>query len=247
MTAIPTMQRLRWPQGHKELPETDGSIVENFLEHPQGTLLTETIWPLLQQRHPEGAFCIGQDSGIYWRKTDPPLHGCKAPDWFYVPNVAPTPPGEYRRSYVLWEEGVAPLIVVEFVSGDGAEERDRTFGTGKFWVYEQGIRAPYYAIYEVQPGRVEVYCLLGGSYELVEANERDHYPIPPLGMELGIWRGRFLNYEAPWLRWWDAQGQLLPTAEERTEQERQRAEEAEKRAQRLAEQLRAAGIDPDKE
>lgn len=261
MTAISTMQRLHWPQCHKELPESDGSIVENFLEHPQSILLTESIWPLLQQRHADGAFCVGQDSGIYWRKTDPPLQGCKAPDWFYVPNVAPTPPGEYRRSYVLWEEGVAPLIVVEFVSGDGSDERDRTFGTGKFWVYEQGIRVPYYAIYEPTPGRVELYRLLGGRYELMEANERGHYPIVPLGLELGIWVGRFLSYDGPWLRWWDAQGQVLPTADERAEQERQRAEqerqraeeaaqradEAEQRAQRLAERLRAAGIDPDKE
>jgi Uma2 family endonuclease len=255
MTALSTaQQKWRWPQCHMELPETDGSIVENFLEHPQGILLTETIWPLLQQRHPDGAFCVGLDSGIYWRKTDPPLQGCKAPDWFYVPNVAPTPPGEYRRSYVLWEEGVAPLIVIEFVSGDGSEERDRTFGTGKFWVYEQGIRVPYYAIYEVKPGRVEVYRLHGGRYELVEANERGHYPIEPLGVELGIWPGHFLNCDAPWLRWWDAQGRLLPTGDERAEQERQRAEQerqraeqAERRAQLLAERLRAAGIDPDSE
>ncbi|MGH7173930.1 MAG: Uma2 family endonuclease, partial [Gemmataceae bacterium] len=126
MTAISTTQGYRWPQCHKELPETDGSIVENFLEHPQGILLTEAILPLLQQRHPDAAFCVGQDSGIYWRKTDPPLRGCKAPDWFYVPNVAPTPPGDYRRSYVLWEELVPPLIVIEFVSGDGSEERDQT-------------------------------------------------------------------------------------------------------------------------
>jgi Uma2 family endonuclease len=261
MTALSIPQRWVWPQCHKELPETDGSIVENFLEHPQSILLTQSIWPLLQQRHPDGAFCVGQDSGIYWRKTEPPLQGCKAPDWFYVPNVAPTPPGEYRRSYVLWEEGVAPLIVVEFVSGDGSEERDRTFGTGKFWVYEQGIRVPYYAIYEVYLSRVEVYLLHGDHYELVPANERGRFPIAPLGVELGIWPGHYLNQEAPWLRWWDAQGQLLPTPEERAEQERQRAEQeqqraeqerqraeqAEQRAQRLAERLRDAGIDPNEQ
>ena len=248
MTTIVTLQEvIRRPRTHKELPETDGSIVENFLEHPQSILLTQTIWPLLQQRHPDGQFCVGQDSGIYWRDVDPPLRGCKAPDWFFVPHVPPMPEGDYRRSYVLWEEGIAPLIIVEFVSGDGSEERDRTFGTGKFWVYEQGIRAPYYAIYEVDPGRVEVYRLLGEHYEPVAANERGHYPIAPLGLELGIWLGRFLNYEVPWLRWWDAQGQLLPTAEERAEAAEERAEAAEQRSLRLAERLRAAGIDPDKE
>ena len=148
--------------------------------------------------------------------------------------------GEYRRSYVLWREVIAPLILIEFVSGDGSEERDRTPRTGKFWVYEQAIRAPFYAIYEVDPGRVEVYHLVEGRYELLTANERGHYPIAPLGVELGIWQGRFLNQAVPWLRWWDVQGQLLRTAEER-------AEMAEQRALRLAERLRAAGIDPDKD
>jgi hypothetical protein len=66
-----------------------------------------------------------------------------------------------------------------------------------------------------------------------------------LGLELGIWQGQYQNLELPWLRWWDAQGNLLLTGQERAEQERQRAEQAELRAQRLAEQLRAAGIEPE--
>jgi Uma2 family endonuclease len=232
MTAT-TTPKWRWPQCHKALPETDGSIVENFLEHPQGILLTDSILPLLRQRHPENDFCVGQDSGIYWRKTDPPLRGCKAPDWFYVPHVAPTPAGEYRRSYVLWEELVSPLIVVEFVSGDGSEERDQTPNTGKFWVYEQEIRAPFYAIYEVDPGRVEVYQLIDEKYQLLAANASGRYPIAPLGVELGIWRGQYLYPdEVPWLRWWDTQGNMLPTGEERAEQERQRTQRARQTAKR---------------
>ena len=46
--------------------------------------------------------------------------------------------------------------MVEFVSRDGSEERDNTPASqgkggnvGKFWVYEQAIRVPYYGIYEV--------------------------------------------------------------------------------------------------
>ena len=234
MTAILSKQTaMRRPRTHKELPESDGAMVENFLEHPQSILLTESIWPLLQQRHPDDQFCVGQNSAIYWQDIDPPAKGCKAPDWFYVPGVPPMLEGEYRRSYVLWREVIAPLILIEFVSGDGSEERDRTHRTGKFWVYEQAIRAPFYAIYEVDPGRVEVYHLVAGRYEMLPANERGHYPIAPLGVELGIWQGRFFNQDVPWLRWWNSQGQLLLTPEERV--------------LRLAERLRAAGIDPDKE
>src|SRR5207302_803054 len=98
-------------------------------------------------------------------------------------------------------------------------------------------RAPYYGIYEVNPGRVEVYRLTDGSYVLMEPNERGHYPIVPLGVEVGIWQGLYQNLDLPWLRWWDAQGNLLLLGEERAERALQRAE-------RLVAQLRALGAEP---
>jgi Uma2 family endonuclease len=228
---------------HTQLPESDGTFVKNFQEHPQGILLTSSIRPVLDQLHPDGRYCIGQDSGIYWRLIDPPERGAEAPDWFYVPNVAPLLDGQYRRSYVMWKEIVAPLIAIEFVSGDGSEERDATSPflsieakAGKFWVYEQAVRIPFYAIYEVQKASVEVYELVGQRYQLVMPNGRGHYPVPPLG-ELGIWQGRIDNQTLPWLRWWDSNGGLLLTGEERAEVEKQRAD-------RLAAKLQEMGIDP---
>jgi Uma2 family endonuclease len=230
---------------HTELPESDGTFVKNFQEHPQSILLTDSIQPILQKLHPDGQYCIGQDTGIYWRITEPPQRGAEAPDWFYVPNVPPLVAGQMRRSYVLWYELVSPLIVLEFVSGNGSEERDKTPVKGKFWVYEQGIRVPFYGIYEVKKAQVEMYHLVENAYQLMTPNERGHFPIPQMGVELGIWKGHFQNIELPWLRWWDLQGNLLLTGEERAEQERQRAEQERQRADRLAEYLRSQGIDPD--
>ncbi len=202
---------------HTELPDSDGKFVKNLQEHPQSILLTNSILPILKQRHPDGQYCIGQDSGIYWRLTEPPENGAEAPDWFYVPNVPPTLDGKMRCSYVLWKEIVAPLIVLEFVSGNGEEERDKTPRSSKFWVYEQAIRVPYYGIYEVAKTSVKVYRLVGDSYEPLPTNERGHYPINSLGVELGIWQGEYQNVTLPWLRWWDLQGNLLLTGEERAE------------------------------
>ncbi len=173
--------------------------MENYLELPQTMLLKESVTPVLRQIHPDGQFSIGTDSGIYWRLTDPPLDGCKAPDWFYVPGVPPMLDGTYRRSYVLWKELIPPLVILEYVSGDGSEERDRTPEHGKFWVYEQAIKALYYGIYEVDPGRVELYHREGGFYRPVPANERGHYPIPEMRVELGIWVGKFYDLTFPWL------------------------------------------------
>lgn len=226
---------------HTQLPDSDGTFVHNDQEHPQSMLLTDAILPVLRLRHPDGRYLIGQDLGIYWRLPEPPQPshgGAVAPDWFYVPNVSRTVAGRMRRSYVLWQEWIAPLVALEFVSGDGTEERDRTPVTGKFWIYEQAVRTPFYGIYEVNPGRVEVYHLVDGRFQPLSANERGHYEIPPLGVELGIWQGRFQDVNLPWLRWWDTQGNLLPTAEERAEQQAQRAE-------RLAAQLRALGVEPE--
>jgi Uma2 family endonuclease len=230
---------------HTELPESDGTFVKNFQEHPQSILLTDSITSVLQQLHPDNQYCIGQDCGIYWRLTEPPERGAEAPDWFYVSNVPPILNGKFRRSYVLWQEYVAPLIVIEFVSGSGLEERDKTPLTGKFWVYEQAIRVPFYAIYEVNKASVEVYHLVDGHYELLPANEQGHYPIPPMGVELGIWQGQYQNMTAPWLRWWDEQGNLLLSSEERSQLLTQQLEQEQQKAERLAEKLRQLGIDPD--
>jgi hypothetical protein len=52
-----------------------------------------------------------------------------------------------------------------------------------------------------------------------------------------VGQGRYEDHENTWLRWVDAEGQLILTGSERAELERQRAD-------RLAEQLRQLGVDP---
>ncbi|WP_341730473.1 Uma2 family endonuclease [Microcoleus sp. EPA2] len=232
---------------HTQLPESDGTFVKNFQEHPQSLILTDSIGPILQERHPDGQYAIGQDCGIYWRETEPPEKGAEAPDWFYVPNVPPNIDGQIRRSYVLWREHIAPLIALEFASGNGDEERDRTplsrtdegliTKPGKFWVYERVMRIPYYGIYEINSGRLEVYRLIDGYYQRLELNQRGHFPIAPLGVELGLWQGSYQNQTMLWLRWWDEEGNLLLIGDERAELEKLRGEQQRERAEQ--ERLRA--------
>jgi Uma2 family endonuclease len=277
MTIAKSLPPLSLPD-HRQLPESDGTFVKNFQEHPQSLLLTSSIIPILERLHADGRYAIGQDSGIYWRLVDPPERGAEAPDWFYVANVAPALDGTYRRSYVMWKELVIPTIAIEFVSGDGSEERDATAPTGdskagKFWVYEQAIQIPFYAIYEADKAAVEVYELVSGKYQRVVANQRGHYPIAPMGVELGIWQGEYLNQDFPWLRWWDDAGNLLLAGDElarqeslradeafqqveeekqrtaqvfrQMEEEKQRAASLENQRDRLAAKLRELGIDPE--
>jgi Uma2 family endonuclease len=241
---------------HTQLPESDGTFVKNFQEHPQSLMLTDSIAPILQRLHPDGQYAIGQDCGIYWREIDPPEKGAEAPDWFYVPNVPPLLNGEIRRSYVLWREYITPVIALEFASGDGSEEQDATplsrsstrasGKPGKFWIYEQVMRIPYYGIYLIHQGTLEVYHLLDTVYQPMTPNERGHYPIAPLQIELGVWQGAFLNNpEQPWLRWWDLAGNLLLTGREQAEQEISKREKLTERLKSLSpEQLATLGIDP---
>ncbi|MDY6939232.1 MAG: Uma2 family endonuclease [Cyanobacteriota bacterium] len=231
---------------HTQLPDSDGTFVKNFQEHPQTLILTDSIGPTLQRLHPDGRYLIGQDCGIYWLETDPPENGAEAPDWFYVPNVPPKLDGAIRRSYVLRRELIAPLIAIELASGNGNEERDATplrsnegekQRPGKFWVYEQVMRIPYYAIFVIKTNELEMYRLVDGRYQKMSPNERDCYPIPPLGVELGLRSGNYQNQTQTWLRWWDSQGNLLLTG-------RESAEATEAENARLRALLRERGIDP---
>ncbi len=86
----------------------------------------------------------------------------------------------------------------------------------------------------------------------MSVNERGRYPIPQLGVELGIWQSEYDEMNLPWLRWWDSEGNLLLIGEEpareerlRAEEEHLRAEEEKQRADRLAAKLREMGINPD--
>jgi Uma2 family endonuclease len=270
----PEEMELVLPPNHLELPFTDGSILTSTQEHPQSDLLTQALTPRLEEIHPDKQYCVACDVGIYYRVTKPPLLGCKAPDWFYVPGVPPMLDGEYRRSYVMYYEVIRPLLLIEYVSGDGSEERDTTPNSGKFWVYEQAIAAPYYVIYEPRKSTIEVHRLVDGRYQLLPPNAAGLFPIAPLRIELGIWQGTFWNLTLGWLRAWDSDtGELMPTADERTaaanerataaeagleetrellsdqiaetDAERKRAAEQRKRAELLAAKLRELGINPD--
>lgn len=237
-SAPPQPERWMLPD-HTQLPETDGSIVTNFDQPPQQQILTDSIVPWLRRLHPDGQFAIGQDSGIYWRLTDPPLDGCKAPDWFYVPDVPPLIDGKTRRSYVLWQEYETPIILLEFASGDGSEERDRTPHTGKFWVYEKGVKSPYYGIFSLEDNSLEVFHLEGNRYRRMKPNARGRYLIDPLGLELGTWVGEYAGRpNRIWLRWFEPNGELLPLSQEI-------AVAAEARAAALAAKLRELGVDPE--
>ena len=164
---------------------------------------------------------------------------CKAPDFLYVCPVQPKQSSQIRRSYTPHTEGVIPQIVMEFLSATYGEEYSVEFteGVGKWFFYEQVIQVPRYIIFRPDTGRLEVYAIESGRYQ-VQTEESGRYWIPGLELFLGVWQGSHEGRTGHWLRWWNAQGELLLWSEERAEVERQRAE-------KLTEQLRQLGINPE--
>ena len=85
------------------------------------------------------------------------------------------------------------------------------------------MRIPYYGIYLITSGQLELYHLIDTTYQRMTPNERGHYSIAPMQVELGVWQGVYQNQpEQPWLRWWDLQGNLLLTGQEAAQQEREK-------------------------
>ncbi|MFE1746585.1 Uma2 family endonuclease [Coleofasciculus sp. H7-2] len=172
---------------------------------------------------------------------------CKAPDWMYVRPVQAWPHAYSRRSYTPHTEGTIPQVVMEFLSATYGEEYSVEFteGVGKWFFYEQVIQVPRYVIFRPDTGGIEVYALESERYQLQTPEEAGRYWIPGLDLFLGVWEGSHEGRTGYWLRWWNAEGELVLWSEERAEQERQRAEQERQRAERLAERLRQMGVDPE--
>ena len=188
------------------------------------------------------ALCAGIDDRII----------CKAPDWMYVRPVQPWQSSQPRRSYTPHTEGIIPQVVMEFLSATYGEEysMESLENVGKWYFYERVIKVPRYVIFRPDTGRLEVYGLESDRYRTEIPDTFGRYWIPGLDLFLGVWEGNHDGRTGYWLRWWDTEGNMLLWPQERVQQERQRAEQAETlleqeraRSQALLAKLREIGID----
>ena len=149
-----------------------------------------------------------------------------------------------HRSYFIWEMGKPPNVVIEVVSNDKGGEM-----TTKRRRYAR-MSIPYYVVWDPQriygEPPLRAFALHGSFYKSMSG-----LTFPDIGLSLVLWEGTFEDTKDLWLRWADLKGNVIPTGAERAEDERKRAEDerkradaAQARANRLAEKLRALGIDP---
>jgi hypothetical protein len=103
----------------------------------------------------------------------------------------------------------------------------------------------YYVIYNPKRRRkptLEIHKLIDGKYELQSVNP---LWMPEIGLGIGSERAKYDGVTREWLYWYDENNRRYPTPYERAKLERQQTELANQRAERLAAQLRALGIEPD--
>lgn len=149
---------------------------------------------------------------------------------------------DLRLSYVIWQEGIDPFLIVELLSpGTEQEDLGKTLREvnrppTKWEVYEQILRVPYYVIYDRDENHLRAFKLSGTRYEAISLSENRFF-LAELELGLGLWQGTYQQRIGLWLRWYNSAG-WVPTQREQAEQERQQTD-------RLAEYLRSQGIDPD--
>lgn len=265
---------LRIPQ--KDPPESPKELLPTMYdlpsEHPgepgmpdvfhlmQPSLLSETFCP--PGCAPDQCF-VASDLNIYYDVRNTAWY--KRPDWFAAVGVPRLYEGkDLRLSYVMWQEGVSPTIVVELLSPGTEKEdlgrslRSANASPSKWQVYEQILRVPYYVVFDRYTDELRIFQLIGARYEEVDPPDRRFW-IGPLDLGIGLWEGTYQQVPRLWLRWYDATGNWVPTLTEQADQERSRAKrererakrerelalQERERAERLAARLRELGEDPE--
>ena len=247
LTEPPPVLEQQKPFDLADLITEDDEPVDNFPSAKQQRVLVEPLYSSAKLKRP---FLADSNIAIYSTPRAQPI----VPDMFLSLGVQVADDWweKANRSYMLWEFGKPPDVVVEIVSNEKGNEDGR-----KLRDYA-ALAILYYVIYDPQQMLsneiVRVYQLVAGEYLL-----RPDYRLPGVDLALTYWYGAFEDKTSLWLRWTEPTGNIVLTGAERAEQEYRRAEQesqraedanlraeqAQQRADRLAAQLRALGIEPE--
>lgn len=167
---------------------------------------------------------------IYYNQDQLKTRDFRGPDFFVVLGTEK----KDRKSWVVWgENGLYPNLILEILS-DSTKRVDKGL---KKDLYQNTFRTPDYFWFDPDTFELEGFHLLDGRYEAIQPSEQGWLWSQQLELYLGVFESR--------LRFFTTDGELIPAPEERAEQERQRAEQAEQELARLRAQLKAQGIEPE--
>ncbi len=213
---------LERPPTEDELPSDDGVPMETGRHRMQMELLIET----LEVAWPERNFHAGGNMFVYFSPTQAYEYDYRGPDVFVALDV----PRRERKSWVVWQEGKGPDVVIELLS-ESTAQFDKTT---KKLIYQNRLRAPEYFWYHPFTYELAGFTLQRGVYRPIKADKEGWLVSDQLQLRLGRWSGSYKDVSADWLRWATLDGELLPTTRELHRQEQQRANEAEQQVKELA-------------
>jgi len=220
------------PPTQDELPCDDGIPMETERHKHQSDLLINALWERLKQQN---AY-VGGNMFVYFSLEQVRNQDFRGPDVFVVLDV----PRTERKSWVIWEEGKGPDIVIELLS-ESTLNRDKT---EKKQIYQSRMRVPEYFWYDpFNPEDFQGFRLQGSVYQPLEPDEQGGLISQELNLALVKWSGSYREINTIWLRWATLEGEILPTPEERAEQQRLRAELAEQQLEEMRQYLKERGID----
>jgi Uma2 family endonuclease len=192
----------------------------------QARLLSDTFCP---PNYPANRVFAAADLNLYYDANH--LNWYKRPDWFAVAGIPKFyQDQDLRLSYVIWQENVSPLVVVELLS-PGTEEEDLGLTESepnkpptKWRVYERILKVPYYFVFSRYTSELRVFRLVNNRYREQILTEPRIW-IPQLNLGIGLWFGSYQDLQRLWLRWYDAEGNWIVTPEEAKESAISQAEE----------------------
>jgi len=235
-------------------PADIDSFIANF-PHPPDDLISEdgepleTNWHALQigllidvihwHRKGKRDFFAGGNMFVYYNREQTRSLDYRGPDFFLVNDV---PAKSDRPYWAIWDEGGRyPDLIVELMS----PKTKHIDLTTRFEIYEKIFATREYVAYDPATQEIKAWRKHeDGAFHLIDPDEHGHFFLKMAGLAVGTWFGTRFNCEATWLRFFDAEGGIIPTnaeaAESRANAAAAVANAAKSRAE--AEKARADGL-----
>ncbi len=238
------------PHPPKDLIFDDGEPLESSRHRIAMNALIASVHEAFADRDD---YFVGGNMLLYYSEDQAMNRDFRGPDFFVTLNVDRR---RERKYWAIWEEqGRYPDVIVELMS-PSTRQVDLTV---KKQLYAQTFRTREYFVYDpfeadsLQGWRLDA----ADRYQEIVKSEQGWCWCQELDLWLGLWLGELTRETAPWLRFYDAEGNLVLLPEEREQRraelaenqrdlERQRAELAENQRdleRREREQERQARLD----
>ncbi len=238
------------PHPPKDLIFDDGEPLESSRHRIAMNALIASVHEAFADRDD---YFVGGNMFLYYSEDQAMNRDFRGPDFFVTLNVDRR---RERKYWAIWEEqGRYPDVIVELMS-PSTRQVDLTV---KKQLYAQTFRTREYFVYDpfeadsLQGWRLDA----ADRYQDIAKSEQGWCWCQELELWLGRWLGELTRETAPWLRFYDAEGNLVLLPEEREQRraelaenqrdlERQRAELAENQRdleRREREQERQARLD----